>query len=199
MKKAEISLILIILVLLTLALLNVPGMGLLMALFCPLLSILYFWFGFALFNDIPLKHIFKRKSYTDIPARNIILSVLMGIFISLIPIGILFKIQFWPGTSVFLKVGAYSAFMLCMVIQGFLFREKSQTLINVLKRGLAYGLVGYGFFLMTNNQLIDIIYHKHPDYAEVYKQHIVDRNNPVIRAKKESLEHEIWGMQPREN
>jgi hypothetical protein len=197
MKKTEIILIPICLLLLVLALLDVPGMGPLMALFYPILSILYFWFGFALFNSIPVKRIFKRKSYTDIPSRNIVIATLMGMFISFIPIGILFKLQFWPGTSLFLKVGTYSTFLLCMVIQGFLFRNKSQTLTNLLKRGAVYGITGYAFFLMTDDELIDIVYCSHPDYAEIYKQHIVDRDNPVILAKKESLEQEIWGMKSR--
>ena len=97
-----------------------------------------------------------------------------------------------------LLTGASSAVVLCVVIQGLLFRHKSQNLIKTLRRGMIYGTIGFAFYSVTNNQLIDIIYTNHPDYAEVYKQHIVNRDDPQVIAKMDSLKLKIWGIDSNE-
>ena len=58
------------------------------------LSTLYCYFGFALFNNIRLKEIFKKDRHTEISVLRIIGAVFSGMILSTYVIGILFKLQY---------------------------------------------------------------------------------------------------------
>ena len=57
-------------------------------------------------------------------------------------------------------------------------------------------LIGCAFYLVSNDQLVDIYYRKYPEYAEVYKIYLKNTDDPKTKAKLEQLEHEIWGLYP---
>ncbi len=70
-----------------------------------LLGTFYYLFGFALFNKIKLRQIFKRDSYKDTNALRIIGAILTGWAVSIICIGVLFIVQHYPGGTFFLYCG----------------------------------------------------------------------------------------------
>jgi len=64
MNKLEKTLVIVTLVALILKYLTVPGMSLFVVIGLLGLAVLYFYFGFALFNSIGLKRIFKKNHTT---------------------------------------------------------------------------------------------------------------------------------------
>ena len=72
MKKAEIIIVTLSIIALAMNLLLVPGGGVLTVLALSTFSIIYFYLGFALFNDIRLRKIFKKDSYKEISSSRIL-------------------------------------------------------------------------------------------------------------------------------
>lgn len=70
-----------------------------------MLSCLYFSFSFTLFNKIQFTDIFKKDSFTKISASKVIIAIGAGIALSIILIGILFKILRWPFSNQNLLIG----------------------------------------------------------------------------------------------
>lgn len=70
-----------------------PGGSLTLILSLTTLSLLYFVAAFYVFSDKTLKQ------------QNLALSIASGVFLSIAPLGILFKLKHWPGAAVLLFVG----------------------------------------------------------------------------------------------
>src|SRR5258706_11537060 len=64
-----------------------------------LLSFIYFYFGFALLNNIGFRAMFKKASYANISIGRILGAIGVGLFLSIVLIGILFKLQIWNGSN----------------------------------------------------------------------------------------------------
>ncbi len=73
---------------LTLNLLNIPGGTLLMIFSISMLSIIYMYFGFAFFNGIRLRHIFKKEAYKGVGVWRILGSIGTGITLSILLINV---------------------------------------------------------------------------------------------------------------
>jgi len=68
--------------------LNIPGSSLLLMLSLLVLFLLYFPFAFYFFSDKIIRQ------------QNIVVSIFGGMVLSIIPLGILFKLMLWPGYQV---------------------------------------------------------------------------------------------------
>jgi len=112
MNKLEKTLVIVTLVALILKYLTVPGMSLFVVVGLLGLALLYFYFGFALFNGIGLKGIFKKESYIEISKYKIFAAIIVGASLSMICIGLLFKIQHWFGFSMYLYAGLALSFVM---------------------------------------------------------------------------------------
>lgn len=97
MRNLEITLIGTALVGVTFRLLHLQGSGLFIGVSMLLLSVIYLVFGFAILNNISLKGLFKKSSYVSFSILRIVFTILYGIVLSALVIGILFKIQHFPG------------------------------------------------------------------------------------------------------
>lgn len=160
---------------LTLNLLNIPGGTLLMIFTISMLSIIYMYFGFAFFNGIRLRHIFKKEAYKGVGVWRILGSIGTGITLSILLISIMFRIQSWPGASVSLIQGAL--FSLIIFIVGLIKFSKSKS--NFYKRiflrlGTLTGIVII-LFLIPKMTLIEIKYSDYPAYIDAIKE---ARSNP---------------------
>ena len=117
MKKFENILIIIALFSLVLKLLSIPGMNLFLVISILILATLYFYLGFALFNDVKFSRILKKNSYSGISGLRVLGAIGVGIALSIICIGILFKIQHWNGANLYLYVGlAMACFSLIIAL-----------------------------------------------------------------------------------
>lgn len=107
-----------------------------------LLAFLYLIFGFALFNNIGFRDLFKRNSYTEINMRRIILSAVFGIAMFGIIIGILFRLLAFEGSFEILSVSLIIAIALYAVLLA-RFYYKRITIASYY-RSVTYRLIPYG-------------------------------------------------------
>lgn len=69
------------------------------------LFFMYFIFGFAFFNGIRFRNIFKKSSYAGIKPIYIFVAVLAGLGLGIGEAGIVFKTQIWKGADMLCETG----------------------------------------------------------------------------------------------
>lgn len=69
------------------------------------LGTLYFYGGFIIFLDIPLRLILKKESYAGTPVKRVLGSVVAGIGMSQLCMGVLFLLRDWPMSVMMLVSG----------------------------------------------------------------------------------------------
>ena len=151
-----------------------PGGGILATVSLTSLACLYYLFGFAIFNNIELNDIFNRKSYEGISALRIIGSIGVGWGLSTICMGILFKIQHWPGANIMLLSGFITIIVVFIIALVKFFLSKSDFYKTVLLRIAIIGGFGLIFFFTTDLGLTvaKIQYRNHPDYIKAYELYL---------------------------
>jgi hypothetical protein len=170
MKKFELIVGFIAILGIFLKILHIQGSELLIVLSFSALSTFYYVFSFAFFNGIRLQNIFKKESYKDTNAKRIIGAVGLGISLSTIIMGGLFKLLFWAGANMQLMTGLVILGIILPVATIFYFRNKEEYYKRIFKRIVIYGGIGLFLFLMPSSALVDIYYRNYPDYAELYKK-----------------------------
>ena len=180
MKKAEIIFATLSIIALVLKLLLVPGSGILSVLSISILSVIYMYLSFALFNGIRGKNIFKKDSYAAISRMRIIGAIGAGLALSITTIGLLFKIQSWPGASFNLGIGLLSLFIVA-VIGIIRYRQyKSEYYTKIFKRVAVVGGLGLIFFFIPNTTWIEIKFRNHPAYVDALKKAMADPHNQEL-------------------
>ncbi len=197
MKKFELMLGLFAIFAVILKFLQIPGNGILTVLTFLTLSIFYY-LSFALFNGVRLRDIFKSSAYKDTNAKRIIGAVGLGFAFSAIITGALFKLQFWPGGTVQLRIGLIITGIILIVATFFYFRNKIEYYNRIFKRIAVIGGLGLLVYLTPTNLLVDIYYSDNPDYAELYKQVLADPDNQELRDKLEKKDQEILENDPKD-
>jgi hypothetical protein len=91
MKKAEIILAVLAVIALGFNLNRVPGASALTVLTLSSLSVFYMYLGFALFNGVRLRAIFKKGSFTEISKARTFVAIAAGIALSVTLVGIMFR------------------------------------------------------------------------------------------------------------
>lgn len=185
MKKGELILIAIALVALLLNILLIPGGGVLTVLSLSSLSMIYFYFGFALFNDIPLRKVFKKESYKEVSSARTVGAVGAGMALSMTIIGIMFKFQAWPGSELNLLVGLLGLVVVLIVGLIKCSKNKSEYYTRIFKRAAIFGGLGLILILTPRTSWIDFRYRNYPDYATALKNSIADPNNDELHNKVE--------------
>lgn len=163
----------------------IPGSGVFMVLIYSLLSSLYFYCGFALFNNIRLRHIFKKDSYVGVSTGRIIGGIALGLSLSFAVIGFLFKAEHWPGTSFHLIVSIFSGVVILIISLIKLFKTKANYYKNaIIKIGIASS-ISILMLVIPNLTWVKIRFRNHPKYIEVYERHEKDLSNI-------DLANELW-------
>ncbi|HOH23434.1 MAG TPA: hypothetical protein PLB61_08870, partial [Bacteroidales bacterium] len=106
------------------------------------LALLYYFLGFALFNRIGFKEIFKQESYKDISTQRIIGSIGAGWAISLICLGILFKLQHFPGSKILLIVGLIATLLVLAIALTEYKKTKEEFYIGLFGRIAVISTIG---------------------------------------------------------
>ncbi|MCK5847025.1 MAG: hypothetical protein KAG84_06275 [Bacteroidales bacterium] len=142
MKRLEKILGLLSLLSLIALIIEVPG-GLLLSIVTMLfLSFIYYPFGFAFFNDILLRKIFKKDAYKGVSTWKIVGSIAVGISLSSALMGILFKINHWPGADFNLYVGLVTMLLILIISVYKYLNTKSAFYLRIIKRVLIVGSIG---------------------------------------------------------
>ena len=161
----------------------IPGRGLLITLVLTILACFYYFFGFAFFNNIKLKNIFSSKSYEGISALRIIGSIATGWILSIVCIGILFKIMHWTGRITLLLAGSIMIFLLTSSVLYRFFQTKSNFYKTIFLRITIIGGLGILLFFTSDLTLTKIKYRNYPDYVKAYERYL---DNPQsIDAKRQ--------------
>jgi hypothetical protein len=182
MKKAEVIFGMLTLVAITLNLLLIPGGVPLSVLCLSTLAMYNACLSFALFNEIRLRDIFQKTSYQGISLLRIIGAILTGISLSVVIIGILFKIQNWTGSSSNLTIGLTG---LCIaLIVGLIkyLRSRSPYYSRIFVRIAVFGSIGLFLLLLPADKLLEVKYRNHPDYVEAVKHLRADPYNDELRS-----------------
>ncbi|MBI1767269.1 MAG: hypothetical protein HYR67_02710 [Bacteroidetes bacterium] len=134
------------------------------------LAMIYFYFGFALLNDIGFRTMFKKASYADISTGRVLGAIGVGLFLSIVLIGILFKLQIWNGSREMITIGATGLFM-TLLAAGIVFLIKRKTIDSFYKgifvRGVVALLLAVIVFLTPGRSLIRIYHRDNPAFAEL--------------------------------
>ncbi len=167
---------------------NVPGKGVLFTLILTSLSLLYYVLGFVVFNGIGFRQMIGKDGLKGLGWKRIVWGVLMGFCASLVCLGILFKIQFWPGSATMLMSGII-LFVICgiagLVALGKNARAWLKT--SLLRAGLMTAIAAL-MFVITDIHLVSIQYRNDPELAEAWKAALNNPDNPELWNKAIDLE-----------
>ncbi|GAO27842.1 hypothetical protein [Geofilum rubicundum] len=187
MKKAEIIIATLSIIALGMNLLFIPGSGALTVLTLLILSTIYFYFGFALFNDIRLRQVLKKDSYRDISSLRILGAVGAGLALSSTTNGIMFQFQSWPGADFILGAGLVGLSIVTTIGIIKYSKNKSDYYTRILKRTVILGGLGLILMFMPKTTWIEIKYRNQPEYVEALKNAMADPENK-----------ELWDIVERE-
>jgi hypothetical protein len=180
MKKAEIIIATLSIIALGLNLLLIPGGGVLTVLTLSTLSILYMYLSFALFNDIRLRNIFKKDSYTGVSTKRIVGAVGTGFALSALTVGLVFKFQSWPGADFHLGAGLLGLLIVTVIGLIKYSKNKSDFYPRIFKRVAIFGGLGLILMLTPKTSWVELKYRNHPEYVGALKKAMADPDNKVL-------------------
>lgn len=191
MKKTELIIGFSAIIALVLRFLQVPGSGIIVMSTITTLSIFYYIFGFAIFNNIGFRGIFKKELYKKTNAKKIIGAIGLGWAISIITIGGLFKIQLYQGASIQLLFGLILISILFLIALTRYFKNRSVYFPRIFKRIIIFGSLGLILYLTPYATLIDIYFKDKPAYAELYKKVLENPKDIELREKLKQMERDM--------
>ncbi|MDF2435669.1 MAG: hypothetical protein K0Q95_45 [Bacteroidota bacterium] len=145
-----------------------PGAGPLIVVSLSTLAILYFPLAFYFFCDKTIKH------------QNLPLSVVSGFFLSIIPIGLAFKLQHWPGAQIYLLIGIITSPIILTTV--YVLRERAPINLsvyynNMLKRTAVSFIFATILYFTPNDRLIIIQHWDDPEFARLKILYFSDPGN----------------------
>ena len=158
MTKAEKILICTALLAIVLKVSLIPGGGILAVISFMLLSLLYFPLGFATLNQIGLVKLFNKESYQHISRWRIVGTLGLGMGLSAIVTGILFKIQFYPGAQINLLVGIVFTFLIGIIVVVRLLDTKADFYKKTLIKIVVFCIFGILLFLLSHSKLMYLMH-----------------------------------------
>jgi glucan phosphoethanolaminetransferase (alkaline phosphatase superfamily) len=183
MKKTEKILIGIAILAIVLKYLFIPVSGALFTFSMMILSFIYFYLGFILFNNIRLRKVFKKESYKGISKLKIVGAICTGSALSLITIGFLFKGQHWPGADFNLLSGVICCSVVLIISLIKYNKSKSEYYKKILNRVTIGVILGFLMYLVPTRTFVNFRFRNYPKYLEVYEEFEKDQSNNTLRDK----------------
>ena len=187
MKLTEKILAVLAIVAILLKCFFIPGGGPLFVLTVTALSCLYFACGFALFNGIRLRNMFKPSSYSGISTMKIIGGVLMGITLSTVCIGLVFKIQMWPGANPMLIVSIPPTIIILIIVFIKYILTKSKFYLHALIRCTIFSILAIALAFVNELTLVKMKFRDHPNYIKAFEEY---QQNPSSEELYQKLQDE---------
>jgi hypothetical protein len=182
MKALEKIIAFVILIALTLKFTLIPGGDVLAVWATLILTAIYYPFGFLFFNNIKLRHVFKKASYRDLPAIKIIFAAVAGIGLSIICIGALFKIIHLQGGNQMLVIGLIITGIVLVIA---LIKRTDTGALFILWRIGVVGGIGIILLFMSELSIIKLQYRDHPAYVDAYTNYLNDPTNEEWQKKRQ--------------
>jgi hypothetical protein len=150
-----------------------------------ILGCLYYPLGFLFLNQIRLRHVFKKEAYQNVTTPGIILSVVLGISLSTIIIGSLFKLLSIMGADGMLRIGLIVTAILSII--SLVISMTGNGTSNKFMLWRAGIIAGIGIVLLLTSELsiVKLQYRNHPQYIEAYTNYLADPRNEELYRKVE--------------
>lgn len=177
---------------------TIPGGSTFTILGLGLLSMLYFYFGFAFFNGIRARDMFKKSSYKDIKAIRVVGAIAAGMLLSTVVIGIMFKIMMWAGASAMLLIGFLPVLIIGIISVIKYSSNKDSYYKRILLRAVIFGGFALFLFLLPENTILQIRYRCCPDYVNAVIAASNDPDNEALQQKAQKEEDKMNKMTARE-
>lgn len=187
MKRIELGLIIIALIAVIFKLFHLPFGGVLLVVSLSTLSIIYCWAGVLVLNDIGLRKLAAGNPFKGAPAARIVWAIILGVVLSVAPIGLLFKIQLWPSSEFLLLTSFIGLSILSMIaVYGGMAKKDWFTRSSMI-RMLVWWVLSVSAYTISDNTWIDIVHRNYPDYAKALKEYHAHPEDPEA---KENFERE---------
>jgi hypothetical protein len=194
MKLTEKILGLLALIGIILIIATIPGGNTLTILGLGILSMIYCYFGFAFFNGIRARDIFKKSSYAGIKAIRIVGAIAAGMLLSTVVIGIMFKIMMWAGASAMLLIGFLPILIISIISVIKYSGNKDLYYKRILVRAIIFGGVALFLFLLPSDTILKIRYRCCPDYVNAVIAASNDPDNEALQQKAQEEEDKMNKM-----
>lgn len=186
MRILEIILSILILLAIGMNFALYPGGNFIMLCATSILSLLYFFLGFILFVDRRLRDIGKASTFKNIGALKLIFAIVTGVALSTLVLGILFRINFYPGAYLMVLLGLMVTLPVLMIsIIAKILGVKDLT--TTLSRTVVWGILGIALYLWPLQKHLAFQYRNHPGYVEAA---IEAMNHPDNMELQEKMEEE---------
>ena len=197
MKLTEKILIGISILAIILNMKNVVGGSILTIISLGSLSIVYFYFGFALLNQIRLREIFLKNNYANISILRIFGAIFTGIALGTGLIGGIFKLMHWPGASLMLLFSLSCLFLVIIISVFKIIRKKNHFYKLILIRSIVMLLFVGSLFMISSRDIVNYKYSEYPDYANAFNEYM--ENHSTNSYEKWQEEHLKMMISDREN
>lgn len=115
-----------------------------------------------------------------IARQNIALSIISGLFLAFVVLGILFKLMYWPFSHIYLLVGTYTTPVLLIIT--YLLKSKATEELKVYYKNMflrisVWVLLCVTFFLTPTSALLKIQHRNDPELARLKALYFSDNTN----------------------
>lgn len=149
------------------------------------LACLYFLLGPLLFNGIRLRDIVKKMAYQNTKGKEMILAAILGLFLSIVVTGVIFKWMSWPNGNKMILIGGVSTsvlMILILVLSNNTFKKSA--LFRVIPLLLISGIL----FSFSTYQVSKWVMRDHPEIVQTLEKIENDPWDSELRLKLRELE-----------
>ncbi len=133
---------------LLMTLFDLPLNSLIVSLFFLVLALLYIYLGFALFNNVRLRDIFKAESFKGLGPWRIAIAIGTGVALSTLTVAFMFSILGYPMAETILIYGIVLAILMIILALIKNAREKNPFYRNIIVRCLIFLIIAVVFLLL---------------------------------------------------
>jgi hypothetical protein len=172
MKKLEIGLIVFFLASIILVRMHIDGAIALLGIALSALAVFYFLMTSFLMSSLSLREYFSELFRSAIGFGKVSIGLLAGICLSILLIGIQFKLLFWPGWGAQLGVGLASAsvvFLVC-IVRYFISVNRSVYAQMLLRLGF-FMILGWAAYRASVQDIVRYVFHNDPAIIEMLKEY----------------------------
>jgi hypothetical protein len=157
--------------------------NILLAISLTLLSFVYYPFGFALFNRIRFRKLFKKISYNKLSAIRILGAIVAGMSLSTFCLGVLFKLFDFKGGNNILIIGLASSLVILPFVLFKFFKTKQAFYTRIMIRFAIIGSFGILILCLSTLTFTKIRFHHYPDYIKAYESYIAHPDSLELQKK----------------
>ena len=137
------------------------------------LALLYCFLGFYLFNE------------DGVPGQVVLISIIAGVLLAIAPVGILFRLQYWPQGKTQAMFGAMFSLITLLVVLMLKFTSEDKRLqkyyTNMVLRSLVLFVLTATLFMVPRSKLIAIEHWDDPKLAGLKIRHLNNREDTAAR------------------